>query len=268
MFYKIQYSFSHNAAFASSFLLSFLSFNCAFRQRLWYDMFERQWRITDEYTTFYSGRCPAIDGVLPTIPNGYRSNVDNVQLYSDGTAAGYYDISCEPGYALNTAIGGRITCLASGSWSQPLPQCNCMLFHFESDNNALVLLATGRCSIPTLFEFLQNAAGIRIDQSRSFIYTDGVNDNQALGGSNITVQCATGYINVGGSLTIICTKANNWTPLPNCTYNSSTTTTTAAPPLRCPVTKDTWIFTNGYMSNTKGITVYDDNTAKGIAETD
>jgi hypothetical protein len=192
--------------------------------------------------------------------------VDNVQLYSDGTAAGYYDISCNPGYALNTDIGGRITCLASGSWSQPLPQCNCMLFHFESDNNELVILAMGQCSIPTLSTFLQTADGILIDQSLSFIATNGVDNDQALGGSNITVQCANGYINVGGSLTIICTQDNSWTTFPNC-ISTSTTTTTAASPVRCPVTVDTWTFANGYMSNTQNIIVYSDNTAQGKAET-
>ena len=203
---------------------------------------------------------------MPTVTNGYRSNADNVKLYSDGTAEGYYDISCQSGYALDPDIGGRITCLASGSWSQPLPQCNCMLFHFEFDNKMLVLLAMGRCEIPSFFKYLKDSDGINIIQSLSFIYTDGKDDSQALGGSNITVQCEKGYVNVGGSLTIVCTQANSWTTLPNC-IATSTTTTTAAPPVRCPVTKDTLTFTNGYMSNTKGLTVYDDNTAKGNAET-
>jgi hypothetical protein len=211
------------------------------------------------------GRCPAIDGALPTVPNGYRSNVDNVNLYSDGTADGYYDVSCNPGYALNTDIGGRITCLSSDAWSQPLPQCNCRLFRFTSDNNMLVILAMGQCSISTLFTYLQNANGILIIQSLSFIYTNGVDNDQALGGSNITVQCADGYINVGGSLTIICTQANSWTTFPNC-FSTTTTTTTVAPPVRCPVTVDTWTFANGYISKTQNIAVYDDNTAQGKAE--
>ncbi len=89
-------------------------------------------------TMVHLGRCPLIDGGLPKISNGYRSNVANVNLYSDNTAEGYYDVSCEPGYALNTDIGGRITCLSSDAWSQPLPQCNCMLFYSTSDNGILV----------------------------------------------------------------------------------------------------------------------------------
>ncbi len=136
------------------------------------------------------------------------------------------------------------------------------LLYFSFDNNVLVILAMGRCWIPTLFTYLQNSGGIHIDQSLSFIYTDGNNDNQALGGSNITVQCAKGYVLSGGSLTIICTQANSWTTFPNCTFNSSGTTT-ATPPLRCPVRNNSWIFANGYISNTNDLTVYDDNTAKG-----
>jgi hypothetical protein len=124
----------------------------------------------------------------------------------------------------------------------------------------------GQCSIPTLSTFLQTADGILIDQSLSFIATNGVDNDQALGGSNITVQCANGYINVGGSLTIICTQDNSWTTFPNC-ISTSTTTTTAASPVRCPVTVDTWTFANGYMSNTQNIIVYSDNTAQGKAET-
>ncbi len=118
----------------------------------------------------------------------------------------------------------------------------------------------GSCSIPALFTFLQTYAyGIRIDRSLSFIFTNGVNNDQALGGSNITIQCADGYKNVGGSLTIICTAGNTWTTFPNCI----STTTTAVTPVRCPVTQDIWTFTNGYISNTNGATEYADNTAIG-----
>src|SRR5271155_4321397 len=125
----------------------------------------------------------------------------------------------------------------------------------------------GTCSIPILLQFLENADGIRMNPSLSFIYTDEGDDNQALGGSNITVQCADGYTNVGGSLTIVCTQANSWTAFPIC-FSTTITTTTAAPSVRCPVTNDTWTFANGYISNTQNLAAYDDNTAKGIAQTD
>ena len=76
------------------------------------------------------GRCPLKDNALPTIPNSYRSNVDNIKVYSDGFAEGYYDIDCNAGYALDSTSNERITCLPSGSWSEPLPQCKCRLFLF------------------------------------------------------------------------------------------------------------------------------------------
>jgi len=52
-------------------------------------------------------------------------------VYTNGFAQGYYDIECEPGYNLDPNIGGRITCLASGSWSQPLPVCICKLLYYN-----------------------------------------------------------------------------------------------------------------------------------------
>ena len=118
----------------------------------------------------------------------------------------------------------------------------------------------GRCSIPPLFTYLQSASGISIDRSRSFMYTDGVQDDLALGGSNITVQCLAGFVNVGGSLTIVCTEANSWTQFPNC---SPLSPTTVALPLRCPVPNNAWRLDNGYVSNFGSLIEYNDNTALG-----
>lgn len=73
-----------------------------------------------------TGRCPLSNGELPKIENGYRSNIDNIKVYSSGVAEGFYDVSCSSGYELDSSIGGRITCLTSNSWSSPLPQCKCM----------------------------------------------------------------------------------------------------------------------------------------------
>lgn len=135
------------------------------------------------------------------------------------------------------------------------------------DNNIFIFLATGRCTISTLFNYLQNTDGIHIIQSLSFIYTDGNNDNQALGGSNITVECSNGYVYSGGPLTIVCTKSNSWTAFPKCTYNSSATVPTASPPVGCPYTEDTLDFDNGHLSNTKNLLIYDNDIAQGNAET-
>ena len=74
-----------------------------------------------------SGRCLWENDPLPSVSNAYRSNTDNLRVFSNGQASGYYDIQCDPGYALDSSIGARITCLESGQWSSPLPRCNCML---------------------------------------------------------------------------------------------------------------------------------------------
>ena len=78
----------------------------------------------DRYNTlFVQGQCPLQEGALPTVLNSHRSNVDNVKLSSEGTAFGYYDIECDPGFTLDPTIGGRISCFETGQWSNPLPQC-------------------------------------------------------------------------------------------------------------------------------------------------
>lgn len=136
-----------------------------------------------------------------------------------------------------------------------------VMFIFQFFGIFLVILATGRCSIPVLFTYLQTTPSVRASRQDSFIYTNGVNDDEALGGSNITVRCTDGFRHIGGSLTIVCTESNTWTTFPNCTPVS--TTTTPPPPNRCPVTDDTWTFPNGFLSNTRDLTVYNDDTAKG-----
>lgn len=128
----------------------------------------------------------------------------------------------------------------------------------------MIVLATGRCSISILFTYLQTTPGVRATRQNSFIYTNGVDQDQALGGSNITLDCRDGYRNIGGSLTVICTEGNTWTQFPNCTPIS--TTTTPPPPNRCLVEDDTWTFPYGFLSSTRNLTIYDDDTAKGNTE--
>lgn len=82
----------------------------------------------------FLGQCPWQNGALPSIENGYRSNVDHLTLYKKGLAYGYYDVECEAGYELDSNIGGRITCLTLGSWSSPLPQCKSILIKNEFFN--------------------------------------------------------------------------------------------------------------------------------------
>ena len=214
-----------------------------------------------------SGQCPWQNDTLPTVANGYRKTVDNLKLYSDGLAYGFYDIDCNGGFRLDANIGGRITCLDSGLWSQPLPSCIC-----ESVLSSVVFLtvillsALGSCVISDLFTFIETSQGIRSDPAKSFVFTNGVDDTRALGGSNVTLDCQTDFVNVGGALTIVCTENNTWTTFPQCVSTATATTPTADAvdaSVRCPVNNDTWIFAHGYMSNTSGLFLYSDNTAKG-----
>ena len=142
----------------------------------------------------------------------------------------------------------------------------------------LFAVAMGSCPIQILFGFLETADGITIDSATNFLYSNGVDDNQALGGSNITIQCQDGYTNVGGALTIICTAANIWTPFPQCHSVSTTTTSstaakdttpsTVAPALlRCPYVSDTLLFPGGKLADTSNLALYSDNTAAGILST-
>ena len=49
----------------------------------------------------------------------------NLKMFSDDTAQGFFDVQCNSGYQLDETIGGRVMCLESGEWSQPLPECTC-----------------------------------------------------------------------------------------------------------------------------------------------
>ena len=227
-----------------------------------------------------SGRCSWENDPLPSVFNAYRSNAENLRVFSNGQASGYYDIECNPGYALDASIGSRITCLESGQWSSPLPRCNCMsqsrTLSVKDTSSLFLCLAMGSCPIESLFEFLRTTEGVEPDRSKSYLYTNGIDDDHALGGSNITVQCREGFTQVGGGLTIICTIANTWTPFPQClpittvtsstvaTPSQATTTLTVAPEfLRCPYTDETLKFPNGRLADTKNLALYSDMTAKG-----
>lgn len=69
-------------------------------------------------------QCPLQRNALPSIPNGFISNADNIKIYGNSSATGYYDIECQAGYQFSNGADGRVTCLPSGSWST-LPECKC-----------------------------------------------------------------------------------------------------------------------------------------------
>lgn len=124
-----------------------------------------------------------------------------------------------------------------------------------------VLTALGSCPIPVLFDYIKTGEGLKLNQSQSFIYTDGVDDTKALGGSNITLECQEGFANLGGSFTIACTEDNTWTPFPKCVSTSTATSTKAT--VRCPYTNDTLTFADGYISKGDDLLLYSDKTAEG-----
>jgi len=192
------------------------------------------------------GQCRWKDGALPTVENGYRSSVMNLKTYSDDTAEGFYEVQCHAGYRLNEAIGGRIMCLESGEWSQPLPEC----------------ISMGSCCIEELFDFIRKTEGIQVDRQKSFIYTNGVDDKRAIGESNITINCRDGYDLIAGSPLIVCTEQNTWTPFPQCVAIPSVSVPDPSS-LRCPIDSDSWNIPNGYLSETRNLLVYSDNTANG-----
>ena len=120
----------------------------------------------------------------------------------------------------------------------------------------------GSCCISELFDFIRNTDGIEVDRQNSFLYTNGVNDKRAIGGSNITILCQENYEMIGGSPTVLCTEENLWTPFPQCVPLP----TLAEPDpssLRCPIDADTWNLPNGYLSQSRNVLVYSDNTASG-----
>ncbi|CAF1017271.1 unnamed protein product [Adineta steineri] len=200
-------------------------------------------QITNLFIDVY-GQCAWQDNAFPIIPYSYMFNADNLTLYTYGLAYGYYDIGCERGYAPDPTFGTRITCLSSGSWSMPLPICK----------------STGRCSVSQLTDFMGGSNGIiEIILNSSFIYTDGVDESKAMGGSNITFQCSQNSQNVGGPLTVVCNDDNNWTPFPNCISTGPVATPVPAQG-RCPVNDDIWTFPNGYISSDTLPVVYSDNT--------
>jgi hypothetical protein len=77
-------------------------------------------------TVIHSGQCQWMNDKMPSVANSRRANVEKLRLFDNDTATGYFDIECQTGYAPDEQSSNmRITCLESGSWSTPLPKCNC-----------------------------------------------------------------------------------------------------------------------------------------------
>lgn len=207
---------------------------------------------------------------MPTVENGFHSDLTNLKTYADDTAEGFFEVQCNSGYQLDETIGGRVMCLESGDWSQPLPECTCKFSRPPLPSLNVFLPrrfeAMGSCCISDLFDFIRNTDGIQVDRQNSYLYTNGVNDKRAIGGSNITILCQDNYEMIGGSPTVLCTEENLWTPFPQC-VPLPTLTEPDPSSLRCPVDAETWSLPNGYLSQSRNVVVYSDNTASGKRRT-
>ena len=155
------YIVNHRSTYRYDFINLF-NFFCTFQK--WF-LFAISDLISREKKMFISGRCPLINGALPKVVNGILSNTANVKLYSFTTADGYYDIQCQVGFTLDKYIGGRITCLPSGSWS-PLPQCRCTLAYCSIDNHTYYCFSDGQMLDSCSFYVSSNNAWCSSDSTR------------------------------------------------------------------------------------------------------
>ena len=86
--------------------------------------------------------------------------------------------------------------------------------------------------------------------------------------SYIVLTCASGYVNIGGSLNVTCLSTGSWSQFPSCVLNggsgviTTTTTTAASTGLSCVVDASAFTITNGYYS-TSALTYTSATTATG-----
>ncbi|CAF0747031.1 unnamed protein product [Adineta ricciae] len=180
-----------------------------------------------------NGVACTVDATTYTISNGYY--VSSTLSYVSSTAAtGSIQFACSSGYVLDSSIGATYTC-TSGVWSKK-PQC----------------LMTGRCSYTLLKNFLSTASGLQAT-SQNRIVLSSQDSNAVLNDSYIVFTCASGYINVGGSLNVTCLSTGSWSQFPSCVLNNGaiTTTTTLASSTgaACAIDASTFTITNGYYSS-------------------
>jgi hypothetical protein len=128
---------------------------------------------------------------------------------------------------------------------------------------AFTRLASGRCQLAQLTNFLGSSQGVQLTADTRL---------QQLPGDNTTVyavlMCMSGFINTGGSLNVTCNTDGNWSRLPNCVLNSGgVMTTTTMPPStsgRCPYTTASFTIANGFLSQTNNLLLFPDtSTASG-----
>ncbi|XP_053101832.1 complement receptor type 1 [Hemicordylus capensis] len=134
-------------------------------------------------------QCP----LPPDIDNGKHSGIAG-QVFVFNTSVTYI---CDPGYSL---IGkASISCMASGDWSHPLPQCK---------ENTVSEIAPARqfSSVSRCFSPPDIDNGRRHGQDLDLFSA----------GTVVRYSCLTGYILIGKA-SISCTESGAWSlPLPHC----------------------------------------------------
>jgi hypothetical protein len=213
-----------------------------------------------------TGQCP-YNATSLNIPNGYISDATNIRIDATQLVYGYLNYACGPGYALNPAIGGRLTCYASGTtgvWSTT-PVCQCKSINRITYLYILILflLATGRCTTAPVFAFILSplTAASMTSNGSYYLPTDGTDNTTVISGAFVPMQCLSGYVNIGGPFNITCV-GGTWTTLPNCVSNTGsgamTTTTTMGTPasVQCSYDATTFTIANGFPSNTSGVLIY------------
>ena len=113
-------------------------------------------------------------------------------------------------------------------------------------------VGTGRCSLSALTNFLQTATGIQSTGQTQLVQTPD-DTTVVLSGSFATFMCASGFMNVGGSLNLTCNADGNWSPLPNCAMGGMTTAAPSAGGSLCPYSSALLSIPNGYASSWTGL---------------
>ena len=141
----------------------------------------------------------------------------------------------------------------------------------------LNIIESKQCSLSTLRNFLSDfslATNLEISLQRLSTTSDG--NDEVLIGSFILFACKDGFVNRDNNLNVTCDMNGLWTAFPTCiaintpgsnpNNNTITTTASAAIPRNCPVTDNTWNFTNGFVCNTANVQINSDGTARGNAD--
>jgi hypothetical protein len=127
--------------------------------------------------------------------------------------------------------------------------------HLSVYLSSLLTKATAQCSFTVLQNFISSAMAIQTTDQRKLMAASQ-NATSVFTDSYIVLQCASGYMNTGGSLNVTCLSSGSWTPFPNCVLTGggpvTSTGTTMVPSngVGCPIdAATTYTIANGYFVN-------------------